>query len=110
MREWGAAISGLMLLLMILSRRDRRSEYRLTASLLTLSSISGRSGPSIVGPGPGEEQRDWLDEGVEEEAGEGWGVFGRWRIFFKVSISTPSRSATLVKAMESQWVPRFSSS
>ena len=69
MREWGAAISGLMLLLMILSRRDRRSEYRLTASLLTLSSMRGNRGPSI-GPA-GEEHRVWLDEGVEEELGEG---------------------------------------
>ena len=108
MREWGAGPSGLMLLLMILRRRDSRSEYRLTASLLTLSSIRGKGGASI-GP-TGEEHRDWLDEGVEEELGEGWGVFGRRRILFKVSTSTPSRSATLVKAMESQWVPRLSSS
>ena len=70
MREWGAAISGLMLLLMILSRRDRRSEYRLTASLLTLSSMRGKRGASI-GPAAGEEHRDWFDEGVEEELGEG---------------------------------------
>ena len=69
MREWGAAPAGLMLLLMILSRRESRSEYRLMASLLTLSSIRGKRGASN-GP-TGEELRDWLDEGVEEELGEG---------------------------------------
>ena len=69
MSEWGAAPSGLMLLLMILSSLERRSEYRLTASLLTLSSIRGKRGPSI-GPA-GEEHLDWLDEGVDEEVGEG---------------------------------------
>ena len=105
MSEWGAGTSGLMLLLMILSRRERRSEYKLTANLLTLSSMRGKRGPSGGAgppPAPGEEHRDWLEEGVDEEVGDGWGVFGLCKTIFKVHMSTPSRSATLVRAIESQ--------
>ena len=38
----------------------------------------------------------------DEEVGDGWGVFGLCKTIFKVHMSTPSRSATLVRAIESQ--------
>ena len=49
-----------------------------------------------------EEEADEAEEGVDEEVGEGWGVFGLCKTIFKVRMSTPSRSATLVRAIESQ--------